>query len=131
MDKKAIHLTINDGDILNVSVRRHTELTIPEFWNILGEGVECLKVLDDTTLGEFDYIFRLLDVEACAVLRDYWIANRQISDDSFQYLVWWIMSQGREFYYKVLVDPAVIPTDTHELWKLNGEEFRYAVGNEF
>jgi len=108
--KKVINLVINDGDQVRVSVVRHNELTLVQFWRVLDEyGIEIGKSpLEKETMVEFKYLFDLLVEQAREILKPYWLAHWEISDDGFSDAVDWIVGQGRDYYYRALVQPELV-----------------------
>lgn len=108
--KKVINLTIDDGDELRVNVVRNNEMTLKQFWGVLDEyGVNVGESpLSTETMVEFKVLFDLLVAEARDILTPYWLAHWQIGDDSFSDAVDWIISQGRDYYYRALVQPETI-----------------------
>jgi len=128
--KKVINLIINDGDELRVDVLRNDEMTLAQFWRVIDEyGKSFLNTpLTKGEVSKFDHLFTMLDEYAQSVLKPYWLKHWMLSDDGFQYLIWWIISQGRDFYNNALVHPESLGEDQRaaELFH-SGETFRYAV----
>jgi len=113
--KKVINLAINDGDELKVSVVRHDELTLVNFWQIIDEGYwknfpEC--PLETETMVEFKYLFDLLREQTRDILKPYCIEHWQVGADGFDDVIGWIMSQGRDYYYRALVHPETVELPT-------------------
>jgi hypothetical protein len=120
-----VKVSIKQGDTIKVVVRDHQKLDQMQFWNIItdskGNG-KFLEILDDDHLSEFYQMYNFLDDQAYMVLHDYWLQNWEISDDSFQYLIWWLIKEGWETYYKALGNPETIPVS-----EARDEAFRYGM----
>jgi Protein of unknown function (DUF4240) len=94
------------------------------FWSHLdkaNKNCEALKeILYSFTLEEI-FAFHREFTLACYILQDdRYLPYRELSDDAAQDIVWWVVSQGKDFYFKALEHPEIIPKDAGDDVSLYG-----------
>jgi hypothetical protein len=61
---------------------------------------------------------------ACYILQDdKYLPYHELSDDAAQDIVWWVVSQGKTFYFSALENPQLIPKDVGDEVTLYGVAF--------